>query len=273
MGEWRSGRRLILVIVCIGIIFFLLAPVIVTIPISLNSETSLAWPPAGFSLRWYQNLFEDPDWSSSLILSVEIGLGVVLLSLALGVPMALGIVRGRFPGQRILAGLVMMPLVIPSIIAAIGMYFVWTLGWQVGPIGIGGHIIGTVPGFVLAHGTLAMPYVVILVGASLGSVDRDLELAARGLGANPGRAFQAITLPLILPGVLAAAILAFLASWDEVIIALFLSSPAHITLPVRMLSQAENALDPTVAAVSAIVAVTTGVLFTVILVGRSRAAT
>jgi putative spermidine/putrescine transport system permease protein len=272
MGEWRNPRRIALAVFGLLVTTYMLAPVLINIPIGLSSATSLSWPPIGVSTRWYVHMIEEPGWRGSILLSALVAAGTAVTALAIGVPMALGLVRGRFPGQRLLAGLVLTPLVVPTIIVAIGMYFVWTRGWSVGPITVGGKLVGSPLGFVLAHVPLAIPYVVILVGASLGTVERDLELAARSLGATPWRAFRSITAPLILPGILAGAILAFLVSWDEAIIAMFLSTPGQITLPVRMFFQARESIDPTVAAVSTVMSAITGTLFMLMLVVRRRTA-
>jgi len=156
------------------------------------------------------------------------------------------------------------------------MFFVWTIGWTVGSITLGGHIAGTVPGLILAHTTLAIPFVVVLIGASLRGVDPNLELAAQGLGANQWRTFRRVTLPLIIPGVLGAAVLAFLTSWDEPVISQFLGSPTVLTLPARMYTAAKESIDPTVAAISTIVTLTTILLFSLSLIlrrGGGRAAT
>ena len=270
MREWATPRRVVLLVIGCLVALFLLAPVIVNIPIGLTSENSLSWPPRGYSFRWFENIIDDPGWSSSLVLSVIVAAGTACLSIAVGVPTALGLVRGRFPGQRIVAGLMMAPLLVPTIIIAIGMYFVWTLGWQVGPFAIGGDLIGTIPGYILAHTAIASPYVVILVGVSLGNFDRELELAARGLGASPWRAFRRITVPLILPAIVGGGLLAFLTSWDEPLIALFLAQPGQETLPVRMFTAAKEAVDPTVAAVSTVVSATTVVVLGVLTLLRRR---
>jgi putative spermidine/putrescine transport system permease protein len=253
------------------VVAFLLLPLVVIVPIGLTSSRSLTFPPPGYSLRWYAYLLSDETWRNSLLLSLQVGLGTVAVSLLLGVPMALGLVRGRFPGRGLTQGLMLSPLVIPSVIVAIGMYSVWAVGWRIGGVGITVDLIGTVPGLVLAHSALAVPYVVVIVSATIRTVDRELELAAYNLGANPFRAFRFITLPLILPGVLAASILAFLTSWDEPVVALFLTSPRAVTLPVRMFVGARDSVDPTVAAVATIVSGVTAVLFLLVLVLRRPA--
>ena len=154
--------------------------------------------------------------------------------------LALGLVRGRFPGKSLVTGLVLAPLIVPIVVIAIGMYFVYT-PW---------HLTGTLYGLVASHTCLAVPFVFVTVSTSLRTVDPTLEQAAQNLGAGPWRTFFRITLPLILPGVLAGALLAFVTSWDEVITAIFLTSPLVRTLPVVMWTQIRYEIDPTIAAVS-----------------------
>ena len=271
MVPWTTPRRLLLVLACCLIVGFLLLPLVVIVPIAFTTSRSLTFPPPGFSLRWYEYLLSDETWRSSLLFSLQVGLGTVALSLMLGVPMALGLVRGRFPGRRLTQGLMLSPLVVPAVVVAIGMYSVWAVGWRIGGVGITIDLIGTVPGLVLAHTALALPYVVVITSATIRTVDRELELAAYNLGANPLRAFRFITLPLILPGVLASSILAFLTSWDEPVVALFLTSPRAVSLPVRMFVGARDSVDPTVAAVATLVSSVTAALFLGVLVLRRPA--
>src|SRR5207237_471465 len=145
-------------------------------------------------------------------------LATAVLATLLGTLAALGMTRGNFPGCGLLTALFLAPLVVPIIDLAVGDYFVWALGWQVGPVGFGGSLAGTVPGLVLAHTVLAFPFPFLTVSTSLTTVDRTLELAAGGLGANPWKTFQKITLPLIRTGVITGAIFAFLTSCDEVVL-------------------------------------------------------
>jgi putative spermidine/putrescine transport system permease protein len=271
MSTWSSPRRLLLICGSVLIVAFLLLPVIVIWPLAFTSSSTLEFPPPGFSLQWFQNIIADPDWSSSAIASVEVGVGTMVLAIVIGVPFTLGLMRSRFPGRGIIYGLALAPLVVPSVVVGIGMFFVWTIGWTVGSVTVGGHIAGTVPGLIIAHTTLAIPFVVVLIGASLRGVDPNLELAAQGLGANHWRSFGRVTLPLIIPGVLGAGVLAFLVSWDEPVISQFLGSPTLLTLPARMYTAAKESIDPTVAAVSTLVTLTTTVIFVVgLTVRRSR---
>jgi ABC-type spermidine/putrescine transport system, permease component II len=268
VNSWLSPRRFSLVSITALIVVFLLFPVIVIWPLAFTSSNTLDFPPPGFSLQWFENILSDSIWSSSVIASVEVAVGTMVVAILLGFPLTLGLVRGRFRGRGILYGLVLAPLVVPSVVVAVGMFFVWSVGWNVGFMSIGGHLTGTLPGMILAHTTLAMPFVVVLIGASVRGVDPDLELAARGLGADSWHTFRQVTLPLIVPGVLGAGVLAFLVSWDEPVIAQFLGSPTLLTLPARMYTAAKESIDPTVAAISTVVTLTTAVLFALGLVFR-----
>ena len=177
---------------------------------------------------------------------------------------ALGLTRGRFPGRAIVNGLMLTPLIVPVVIIAIGMFSLF-VQWR---------IAGSLLGLVIAHTALALPFVIVNVGTSLRTMDRNLELAAANLGADPRRSFLHITLPLILPGVLAGAIFSFITSWDEVVVAIFMTSARYRTLPVEMWEQVRQVVDPTVAAVATIVlAVTTTVLLLAFVVRRQAPAT
>jgi len=171
--------------------------------------------------------------------------------------------RGRFPGRSLVNGLVLSPLIVPVVVIAIGMFGLF-VQWK---------ISGSVLGLVLAHTALALPFVVVNVGTSLQTMDRNLELAAANLGANPRRSFMHITLPIILPGVVAGAIFAFITSWDEVVTAIFLTTARFRTLPVEMWEQVRQVVDPTVAAVSTtLLVVTTGLLLLLVFVRRQAPA-
>jgi putative spermidine/putrescine transport system permease protein len=231
--------------------FFLIAPTLIIVPMSFTEGGLLTFPPKGFSTRWYANFLDQQTWTSGALTSVKVGLASAILATTLGTLTALGLVRGRYPGRGLITALVLSPLIVPVVVIAIGMYFVYS-DWR---------IIGTLPGLILAHTALGMPFVVVVVGTSLRTFDRTLELAAQNLGAGPIRTFVRITLPLILPSVVAAALFAFIASWDEVVVSIFLSSPVVRTLPVVIWGQVRTVIDPTIAAVATAL---TGVTLTVL---------
>jgi putative spermidine/putrescine transport system permease protein len=158
----------------------------------------------------------------------------------------------------------------PTLIVAIGVFYTWSLGWAIGPIRFGSHLTGSALGLILAHTALAIPMVVVLSTASLRTLDRTFELAAAGLGANPWNRFWTITFPLMLPGIAAAAVFAFLTSWDEALVSLFLTNATFQTFPVRMFLQVREAVDPSVAAAATILIALTTALFTLALLSRAR---
>ena len=222
---------------------FLLAPTTMVVVLSFTSSRVLFFPPSGFGVHWYGNFLHDQTWRSGTITSLKVGVFSMLLATGLGTLTALGLVRGRFIGRSLVTALVLSPLIAPTVIVGLGMYIMY----------LRVHLVGTLLALVAAHTALGMPFVVVNVAASLRTVDRNLELAARNLGAGSVRTFVRITLPLILPGVLAGALFSFVTSWDEVVIALFLSTPLLQTLPVVMWTGVQYGVDPTVAAASSVV--------------------
>jgi putative spermidine/putrescine transport system permease protein len=253
------GRLPLYVLVAI-VVVFLVAPMFIVIPMSFSDSSELRFPPTGLSLRWYERFVSDPLWTNAAVTSLQVALATVVVSTVLGTLAALGLTRGRYPARTIVNGLILSPLVVPVVIIAIGMYFVF-VNWR---------IAGTLPGLVAAHSVLAIPFVIVNVSVSLQTFDRNLELAAQNLGADPWQTFRRITLPLILPGIAAGAAFAFITSWDEVVVAIFLSSPLVRTLPVVMWSQVRSVIDPTIAAVATIVMVVTTLSLLAILVVRQR---
>lgn len=270
MDRWTQPRRLVLALVVGLTIVVLLFPILIVIPLGFSAAESLAFPPNGFSPRWYLRLVEEPAWRNALVNSFQVAIGTVALSLLLGVPMALALVRGRFRGIRLLGLLVITPLIMPTLIVAIGVYYTFTLGWSIGPFGISLKLVGGPLGLILAHTGLAIPMVVVLTIASLRTIDRNLELAASGLGAGPWATFRTVTLPLMLPGVAGGAVFAFLISWDEATVSLFLTNAKFTTFPVRMFLQVREAVDPSVASAATILVAATSALFAFGLLSRMR---
>ena len=235
----RSDGRGVLRLVC-GLVFaFLMLPLLVLFPISFSSGTYLRFPPPGFSLKWYARYFNDPAWIDATWRSLEIGTAAMVLSLLLGVPMAFGLVRGRFLGRGLIENGISTPMIVPHIVLSIAIYGLFSkLG-----------LIGEWYGVAVAHTVLALPFVVIVLVAGLRDFDANLELAARGLGASRIAAVRTVTLPILAPSVISAAFLAFITSFDELVVAMFLSG-ANMTLPKKMFDTILTEIEPTVAAVS-----------------------
>ncbi|WP_137391096.1 ABC transporter permease [Rhodoligotrophos defluvii] len=239
---------------------FLIAPSLVIVVMSFSSGKLLSFPPPGFSLDWYRHFFTSDHWRSSALNSLEIGLVAAAVATVLGTLTAFALVRGRFIGAGIIKGAIISPLIAPLVVTAVGMYFAYQR------YGLSPYV-----GLVFAHATLGLPFVVITVAASLQSIDPDLERAAQNLGASPFRSFVRVTLPLITPGVLVGALFAFITSWDEVVIALFLTTPALRTLPVTMWEQANFTMDPTIAAAASLLTALTLLILLAVLAARKLA--
>lgn len=259
-GSWRSPRRIALLTLGVATVIFLVGPMLVVIPMSFTGAKILSWPPVGFSLQWYDKMLVDPQWSRGFLNSMQVATLTAIVSTILGTLAALGIVRGRFPGKGIANALILSPLIVPVIIIAIGFFAFYSIV----------RLTGSLPGLVLAHTALAVPFVIINVGTVLRTMDRNLELAAASLGADPVRTFWRVTFPIILPGVFAGALFAFITSWDEVVVSIFMTNTRFRTLPVEMWEQVRQVVDPTVAAVATVVMVVTTTLLLFVLVARRR---
>ena len=246
-----AGPSRLLMLVAGLVCLYLVFPILVVIPVSFSSGTYLGFPPPGFSLRWYENFLGRSDWLSAAWLSLWIGGAVMMLSTALGAPAAIALVRSRFRGRNLLVGFIISPLIAPVIIVAIGIYFFYArLGMVGNPVAL-----------VVAHTCLAVPFVVINVSATLQDFDERLEHAAMNLGATPWGAFWQVTFPIIRPGILAGALFAFISSFDELVVALFVSGSTAVTLPRKMWDSIRFEIDPTIAAVSTILVVLASSVF------------
>jgi putative spermidine/putrescine transport system permease protein len=235
---WSLARQAVSALAVI----YLVAPLIIVLIISFSSAPFLTFPPPGFSLQWYHNLFNNPAWSGSLMTSVKILVPAALIATITGTAAAYGLVRSSFPGKTAVAALLMAPLVVPVIVTAVGIFgFFRTLG-----------LFGTLSGLIVAHTVLTVPYVVATVSGTLIMVDKRLEQAALTLGASPWKTFRRVTLPLILPAVLSGLVFAMVVSFDELVVSLFISTPAVRPVTVEMWSNVRGAVDPTIAAVATV---------------------
>ncbi len=228
----------------------LVSPILIAVAMSFTASDSLRFPPKGFSMQWYTAIISEPKWQGRLPISLEVAVISSFLATVVSTTSAFAIARNNFPGKRLLSTLFIAPLIVPVVVLGTGDFFVWAKGWSLAGFSFGGHMIGTIPGLVLAHMVIAIPYPFITVRASLANVDPLLEMAASNLGASAWTSFRTITLPLIMPGLLSGLIFAFVASWDEVVIASFLSSSRVSTIPVQIFNQLRDSLDPSAAALS-----------------------
>jgi putative spermidine/putrescine transport system permease protein len=264
-----TTSRFLLILLAVVTALLIVLPIAIVIPMSTTEARLLSFPPQGFTLDWYTTVLTSPRWNARLVASLQVATATALVATVLGTVTALGLMRSRMRGRSLVYGLVLAPLIVPTVVVGIGLYFVMVRGWVVGPLTVGGGLTGSALGLVLAHSVLAFPYPVITVTTSLATVDRNLELAASSLGASPLSTFRRVTFPLILPGVIAGLLFSFLTSWDEAIIASFLASPRFSTIPVELFGQVRLGVDPSAAAVSSLLmGVSAVVLFAMLMVGR-----
>jgi len=225
-----------------AILLYLIFPVIVVLAISFSSGNFLSFPPPGLSLRWYRAIAGDPEWVSAFLVTLKVGSLAALLATILGVPAAFALVRHVIPAKALLSALILCALVTPPIVTAISTYLFFV------PLGLNNSLIG----LACAHAVSGMPFVVINTGASLRSADRNLERAAIIHGAPPLWAIVRITLPIIAPGIIIGAILAFVHSAHELLIAIFVLGGVGKPVAVKIWSGVQATSDPTIAAASAI---------------------
>lgn len=231
----------------LGVVAFLLAPLVVVLATSFTTLNYISFPPRGFTLRWFVELAQRDELIDSLILSAAIAAVTAVLSSLLGGTLALAFVRFRFPGRELLNAFFMSPLILPTVVIGIALLQFYS------QIRIAGVPLSTTPAsVVIGHVIITVPYAIRLISASLAGLDRSIELAARSLGATPIGAFLRVTLPLITTGLLGSAVFTFIVSFDNVTVSVFLATPRMVTLPVRIYTMVENVTTPLLAAVSAV---------------------
>lgn len=231
-------------------ILFMMGPLLVVIAVSFTPEGFLEFPPSGISLRWFRAILDNPDFIAAFWMSLYLGVASATLSSVIAVPAALAIGRYRFAGRDGLVGLFMSPLTVPTIVLGIAfLRFLSQFGMN-----------GTFIGLVLCHAIIITPYVLRLVLASVTGLDRATERAAVSLGASAFTTFRRVTLPMIAPGVAGGWVLAFITSFDELTVTVFIVNPSTTTLPVRLFAHITQTTDPLVASISTVI-----ILFTVAL--------
>ena len=252
---WYYLHRLI----CAAVLLFLISPILAIMPLSFNSVPFFTYPMPGFSLRWYEDFFLTDRWQGALQNSIFVACSTTVLATFLGTLAALGLSRANFPFRTAVMSLLISPIVAPVVITAVGMYFFYA---DVG-------LLNSYSGLILAHTTLAAPFVVITVTATLIGFDHSLSRAAAGLGAPPITVFFKVILPLILPGMISGALFAFGTSFDEVVVVLFVASPEQRTLPKVMFAGIREMISPTItAAATVLILVSIAMLTTVELLRR-----
>ncbi|MEV0186557.1 ABC transporter permease [Streptomyces sp. NPDC050625] len=259
----HTGRLLAWAGAVVGLVI-LIVPTLIVIPISFGGHASFHFPPEQWSTRWYERLVEEPRWRVAMLTSLAVALLSALVAAVVGTAAALGLRRiRRLAVGGLVRGTLLVPLIVPEIVVAVGLYSVF--------LDLG--LVGTWPGFVLAHCCLGVPLVVTTVSASLTSFDSNLERAAASLGAGPWSTVRKVTLPVVMPGLMSGALFAFILSLDNLVLSLFLQTPDLSTLPVLMWSSMTRDTDPTIAAAATVILLVTTVVLVlaVVTVGRRTA--
>ncbi|MBN9889558.1 ABC transporter permease [Salipiger abyssi] len=242
---WHYGFR----VICGAIFVFLITPILVVMPLSFNAENfftftpeMLRFDPDGYSLRHYRDFLTNPEWTRAVKNSLLIAPVATIISVSLGTLAAIGLSQSHVPGKRAIMAILISPMIVPLIISATGMYFFYS---KIG-------IVGTYWGVVLAHAVLGIPFVIITVTATLVGFDRSLTRAAANMGADPVTTFFRVQMPLILPGVISGGLFAFITSFDEVVVVLFIGSAELQTLPWQMFTGLREQISPTILAAATI---------------------
>ena len=294
-------------VICGLVFLFLIAPILIVIPLSFNAEPyftltpkMLALDPEGYSLRWYDTLltlghpapetprdgtwwsavWERATWVQAAKNSFWVGLWATILATVLGTVAALGLSRPEMPYRRLIMALLISPMIVPIIIIAVGMSFFFAkacvapdsaigliFGWALSEKGC---LANSHLGVIVAHATLGIPFVIITVTATLSGFDQSLIRAAHSLGASPRTTFFKVIMPLILPGMISGALFAFVTSFDEVVAVLFIAGPDQQTIPRQMFNGIREAISPAILAVATILVVISVLLLTTVELLRRR---
>ena len=294
-------------VICTGVFIFLIAPIIVVIPLSFNAEPyftftqkMLTFDPAGYSLRWYDELltlghpapegprdgawwaltFDNATWIKAAKNSLWVGFWATVMATVLGTIAALGLSRPEMPQRRLIMAILISPMIVPIIIIAVGMSFFYAKACVAPDTAIGallapllssrGCLANSSLGIIMAHATLGIPFVIITVTATLSGFDQSLIRAAHSLGASPRETFFKVVMPLILPGVISGALFAFVTSFDEVVAVLFIAGPAQQTIPRQMFNGIREQISPAILAVATILVIVSITLLATVELLRRR---
>ncbi|WP_339488816.1 ABC transporter permease [Pseudomonas sp. EL_65y_Pfl2_R95] len=251
------------------VLFFLIMPILVIIPLSFNVEPffsftkgMLTFQPEAYSLRWYSAIFSDPKWILAIKNSFFIGICATLIATILGTCAAVGLARDDMPARRLITALLLSPMIVPLIITAAGMFFFYS------DLGLAGNYLGV----ILAHAALGTPFVIITVTATLAGFDYSLVRAGLNLGARPVRVFWDIIMPLIRPGVISGALFAFITSFDEVVVILFMAGPQQRTIPRQMFSGLREQINPSILAIATLLILLSIIMLVTLELLRRRSA-
>jgi len=249
-------------VACIGVLAYLLLPILVVIPLSFSDSSFLSYPIPGWSLKWYRNLFTSDDWGRAAKNSFIVAPAATVIATTLGTLAAVGLSRTQFAFKGLLMSVLIAPMVVPIVVVGVATYLFFA------PIGLGDSYTA----LIIVHAALGAPFVLTTVLATLQGFNQNLVRASLSLGESPMRTFFRITLPVIAPGVISGALFAFATSFDEVVVALFLAGPDQLTLPRQMFNGIRENISPTIAAVATLLIVFTTSLLLVLewLRGRRR---
>jgi len=249
MESHVSHRERLWLYILVGlVIFYLVAPTLIVVPVSFSSTTSLSFPPPGWSTRWYEAFFGQEKWIGSTWVSLRVAFGTMVLTTVTGIAASYALHVSRLRLGNVIRSTLISPLAVPSILIAIGIFFVYAR--------IGG-MLNTIYGIILAHSVVAMPFVILTMTAGFQSYDMTQEMVARSLGANRFKAFMTVTLPQLKFSVATSMLLSFLVSFDELIISLMISSGPVSTLSRVTFATLRDDVDPTLAAVSTLMLIVT----------------
>jgi len=256
-------------IIAFVVLLFLMLPILVIMPLSFNAEPfftftdgMLSFDSDAYSLRWYQEIVDDQKWRLAIRNSFIVGIAAAFIATTLGTLAAVGLSSPWMPYKRLITALLLSPMIVPLIIIAAGMFFFYTQF----------NLVGTFAGLIIAHAALGVPFVIITVTATLSGFDRSLFIAGLSLGASPLKVFWDVVIPLIRPGVISGALFAFVTSFDEVVLVLFLAGPEQRTIPRQMFSGLREQINPTILAVATLLVVlSAALLFTLELLRRRSA--
>ncbi len=243
-GPMTAPKALLYLFVALAL-FFLMLPNFMVFPFSISPTSLMEFPPRGFSTQWYEKYFTQPGWLEATWTSFYVAFFTMIISVVIGSLAAYGLVRGTFAGKRVINAFILFPIIIPTLLTAVAIYKLYS----------DLRLTGTVFGFVIGHCVLAVPFVITIMAATLRGIDPAIENAARNLGAGRLKTVWRITFPLARQGMLSSALFAFLVSFDELLIALFISSPTVNTLPKKLWEGIRLEIDPSLAAVSSILVI------------------
>lgn len=256
-----SIGRIVLIIFVGFVLFFSILPLLVVVPVSFSDARFLTFPPPGYSLRWYEAFMSNPVWIEAAKTSFMVAVLTTLIAAPLGIAASYALCNSSHWFTPYMRGVLMLPLMVPVIIVAVGVFFVYA------------HLdlLNSIPGLVLANVMLGLPYVITAVTAGLQGFDQTQEMVARSLGMNRFRSFMVVTLPQIKPSVVAGAVFAFIQTLDETVVALFISGGSNQTLTKQMFITLRDEIDPTIAAISTLLTASTFLLVMVVVLTRKRA--